>query len=57
MLNVKKWWSMLCPAPGPHPAGEKVPAATHHAELDYWWLLPGDVVLALPAGDPTVAEG
>lgn len=42
MLNIKKWWSMIEPTSGPHPAGEVLWAA-RDAEVQYSWLLPGDV--------------
>ncbi|MDZ4354094.1 MAG: hypothetical protein U1B81_15905 [Arthrobacter sp.] len=55
MLNIRKWCSKICPTPDPRPAGEVPPAATHDAELDYWWLLPGDVCLTPPAAAPKAA--
>ena len=56
MLNIRKWWSKICPTPDPRPAGEVSPDATHEAELQYWWLLPGDVCLTSPVAAPKAAE-
>lgn len=49
MLNLKKWWPMTGPTSGPRPAAGVLPAATRDAELQYWWLLQGDVTFVQPS--------
>ncbi|SDP57628.1 hypothetical protein SAMN04487914_1182 [Arthrobacter sp. ok909] len=50
MLNVKTWWAAMRATAAPRRAGE-VTGATRDAELQYSWLLPGDV--AYSAVPPT----
>ena len=43
VLNIKTWWAVIRSAAVPRPAGE-VSGAARDAELQYCWLLPGDLI-------------
>ncbi|GAA2134789.1 hypothetical protein GCM10009825_18720 [Arthrobacter humicola] len=51
MLNVRTWWAAMRATSAPRPAGE-VTASTRDAELQYCWLLPGDVTYSAVPSTP-----
>lgn len=51
MLNIKRWWAVNRSAAVQRPAGE-VSGAARDAELQYCWLLPGDLIYGAAPSTP-----
>ncbi|BCW70032.1 hypothetical protein [Arthrobacter sp. NicSoilB8] len=51
MLNVKTWWAVIHSTVVPRPGGG-VSATARDSELQYCWLLPGDLTYAPTAAAP-----